>query len=112
MLPPSVLFWGRRVYWAPVLLVVTAFRQGCNPALTFQRLKLLWGPWRSTIKRWHHYFRDLFAQSSVWRRVSGRLMPPVAADRLPRSLLERCCSLCDEPGSALATCLNLLASGP
>jgi hypothetical protein len=111
-LPPSVLFWERRVYWAPVLLVVTAFRQGRSPDFTFQRLKLLWGPWRSTINRWRRYFTELFAESAVFRRVSGRLMPPVAADRLPRSLLERFCSLCDEPCSALVTCLKLLASGP
>ena len=28
VLPPSVLFWGRRVYWAAVVLVVTAPCQG------------------------------------------------------------------------------------
>jgi len=78
-LPPSVLFRERRVYRAPVLLVVTAFRQGRSPDFTFQRLKLLRGPWRSTINRWRRCFTELFAESAVWRRVSGRLMPPVAA---------------------------------
>jgi hypothetical protein len=66
-----------------VLLVVTAFRQGRSPDFTFQRLKLLWGPWRSTINRWRRYLQNCFDESAVFRRVAGRLMPPVAADRLP-----------------------------
>lgn len=39
MLPPSVLFWGRRVYWASVLLVVTAVRQGRDHGYTVEKLK-------------------------------------------------------------------------
>jgi hypothetical protein len=51
VLPPSVLFWGRRVYWAPVMLLVTALRQGRNPDATLEKLKSFCGVWRSTIKR-------------------------------------------------------------
>jgi hypothetical protein len=34
-----VRFWGRRVYWAPVVLLVTAIRQGHNPDHTLEQLK-------------------------------------------------------------------------
>lgn len=112
LLPPSVRFWGRRVYWAPVLVLMTALRQGRPPEVTLERLKGFCGVWRSTIKRWRHYFEELFADSRVYRRLSGRLMPPIAAERLPRDLLERLCQSGAEPGAALVSCLKLLALGP
>ena len=112
VLPPSVRFWGRRVYWAPVLLLVSALRQGQNPVVTLERLKSLCGVWRSTVKRWQRYFRDIFAQSIKYRRLSGHLMPPIASDQLPGSLLARFYKACGEPQAALVTCLRTLAQGP
>ena len=105
-------FWGRRVYWAPVLLLVSALRQGHSPVVTLERLKSLCGVWRSTVNRWQRYFRDLFAQSIDYRRLSGRLIPPIADHRLPKELLERFYMACDEPEVALVTCLRTLALGP
>jgi hypothetical protein len=71
MLPPSVRFWARRVYWAPVVLLVSALRQGQNPDITLTRLKGLCGVWRTTVKRWQRYFKELFARSVNYRRLSG-----------------------------------------
>jgi hypothetical protein len=110
VLPPSVRFWGRRVYWAPVLLLVTAVRQGQKPSVTLQRLKAFCGVWRSTVNRWQSYFRNLFAKSISYRRLSGYFMPPIAADQLPKTLLERFCR-CD-PQAALVICLHTLVRGP
>ena len=110
VLPPSVRFWGRRVYWAPVLLLVTALRQGKNPTVTLQRLKAFCGVWRSTVNRWQSYFLNLFVKSSRYRRLSGYFMPPIAEDKLPKTLLERFCR-CD-PQTALVSCLHALALGP
>ena len=110
MLPPSVRFWGRRVYWAPVLLLVTALRQGKKPSVTLQRLKAFCGVWRSTVKRWQRYFRNLFANSISYRRLSGYFMPPIATDQLPKSLLERFYH--SDAQSALINCLHILALGP
>jgi hypothetical protein len=45
--------------------------------------------WRSTVKRWLRYFKELFANSINYRRLSGHLMPPIGADQLPRDLLAR-----------------------
>lgn len=105
-------FWGRRAYWAPVLLIVSALRQGKNPAVTLERLKGLCGVWRSTVKRWQGYFKHLFAQSIGYRRLSGHLMPPIPPGQLPGALLERFYPAGGDPETALVTCLKTLALGP
>jgi hypothetical protein len=107
-----VRFWKRRVYWAPVLLLVSALRQGQKPAVTLERLKALCGVWRSTVKRWQHYFRDIFAQSIEYRRLAGHLMPPIAPDHLPGALLARFYQTFSDPVTALVSCLRTLARGP
>lgn len=108
MLPPSVLFWGRRVYWAPVFLVVTALRQGRDKGYTIAKLMALFGVTRQTLSRWLSYFREIFPCSQSWRRLSGRLMPPVAEDQLPRSLIERFVETRGDPELGLTACLQAL----
>jgi len=95
-----------------VLLLVSALRQGQKPAITFERLKALCGVWRSTVKRWQRYFRDLFTQSVRYRRLSGHLLPPIAPDRLPGALLARFYPGCGDPETTLISCLKTLALGP
>lgn len=112
VLPPSLRFWGRRVYWAPVFFLVTALRQGRNPDATLEKLKAFCGVWRSTIKRWQRYFRELFPRSATWRCFSGRLIPPVAVDDLPRALLARFYRACGRPEAAVVACLQVFALGP
>lgn len=109
-MPPSVRFWGRRVYWAPVLLLVTALRQGKKPSVTLQRLKAFCGVWRSTVKRWQNYFRNIFAKSINYRRLSGYFMPPIDTGQLPKTLLQRFYR--GDAQAALVTCLHTLALGP
>lgn len=110
MLPPSVLFWGRRVYWAPVMLLVTALRQGRNPDATLEKLKGLCGVWRSTVKRWQRYFGEVFIHSLRWLRLSGRLIPPIGADQLPGAVLWRFYR--GDAVSAMVKSLKLFALGP
>lgn len=110
VLPPSVLFWGRRVYWAAVLLVVTALRQGRDKGYTVERLKALFGVTRPTLTRWLSYFRQIFPCSQSWRRLSGRLMPPVNERELPRSLIERFVKTRGDPELGLTACLQALVS--
>jgi hypothetical protein len=113
VLPPSVRFWDRRVYWAPVLLLVSALRQGQKPVITLERLKALCGVCRLTVKRWEHYFRKLFTESIRYRRLSGRLLPPIDPGQLPSALLSRFAPThCVPPEAALANCLRALALGP
>jgi hypothetical protein len=112
VLPPSIRFWERRVYWAPVLFIVTALRQGRNPEHTLEQLKGFCGVWRSTVNRWKHYFRELFPQSLAYRRLSGYLIPPICSKHLPKALLERFSIAAPEPKTALVNCLRALALGP
>ncbi len=112
MLPPSVRFWGRRVYWAPVLFLVSALRQAINPTVTLEWLKARYGVWRSTVNRWQGYFHDIFPQSVGYRRLIGHLMPPIGSDQFPGALLDRFYLACGEHEAALVTCLRTLALGP
>lgn len=111
ILPPSVRFLGRKLYWAPVVMLVAAMRQGRPPVVTLQRIKLLFGAWRSTINRWQRHFTDLFPQSVAYRRLSGLLIPPIEAQHLPGALLARF-GIDHAPQSALIACLRAMAMGP
>ena len=108
MLPPSILFWGRRVYWASVLLVVTALRQGRDRGYTVEKLKALFGVTRPTLTRWFCYFRQIFPFSQSWRRLSGRLMPPVNEQELPGGLIERFMQARGDPELGLMACLRAI----
>jgi hypothetical protein len=107
-----VRFWGRRVYWAPVLWVVTALRQGRARGYTLRRLQQLFGITRPTLARWIGYFREQFPQSPGFRRLCGRLMPPVAMHQLPGALIERFVRASGEHAAGLVACLQALALGP
>jgi hypothetical protein len=102
------LFWGRRVYWASVLLVVTALRQGRDHGYTAEKLRALFGVTRSTLTRWFCYFRQIFPCSQSWQRLSGRLMPPVTEHELPSGLIERFVQTRGDPELGLTACLQSL----
>ena len=95
-----------------MLLLLTAIRQARNPDVTLEQLKKFCGVWRSTIKRWQHYFRELFPHTINYRRLSGRLMPPIAADQWPRALLAYFYQMYCDSETALIACLQKLAMGP
>jgi hypothetical protein len=42
-----------------------------------------------TLKRWRTWWREDFPATTLWQSMRERLMPPVATEELPRSLLER-----------------------
>jgi hypothetical protein len=95
------------------VLVVTALRQGRDHGYTVEKLKaLLGGVTRPTLTRWLSYFRQVFPCSQSWRRLSGRLMPPVAEDQLPGGLIERFIQTRGDPELGLTACLQALFLGP
>lgn len=110
-LPPSVLFWGRRVYWGAVLLVVTALRQQRSAGFTARRICALFGVTRPTLARWLVYFRHGFPQSRTWQQLRSRWMPPVASEAIPGAVLERLGLARDGPETTLVRCLRLLRVG-
>jgi len=77
--PPSVRFFGRRVYVATVVLMCSARWATPEEAGVPSR----------TVRRWRQSFRDEFVRSVFWRSARARVMPPVVEAELPASLLER-----------------------
>jgi hypothetical protein len=112
VLPPSVLFWGRRVYWAAVFWVVPALRQGRTRGYTVRRLQALFGLTRPTLARWCRYFREQFAHSRDFQSIRGRLLPPVAVTKLPGSLIERFQQARGDHQATLIACLRALSLNP
>lgn len=106
-----MLFWDRRVYWGAVLLVVTALRQGRSRGCTVRRLEALCGVTRPTLARWLGYFREAFSQTRAWRWLTGRLVPPVAAEALPAGVVERFVRARGDPEEGLVSCLQALHLG-
>jgi hypothetical protein len=106
-----VLFWGRRVYWAVVVLVVTALRQGRTEGITARRLQTLIGVTRPTLVRWGRYFRDCFPQTATWHRLVGRFWPPVPAGTVVADLLGRFVHTRGDPTQGLVACLVTLRAG-
>ena len=88
--PPSVRFLGRRVYWGAVVIVasvVSRVTKGAPFAPAAAEPET--GVPRRTRRRWVGWWRGTFPSSAVFVAVSGRLVPAVARDQLPGSLLER-----------------------
>jgi hypothetical protein len=111
VLPPSVLFWGRRVYWAAVVLVLTALREGRVEGITAARLQARFGVSRRTLTRWRRYFRVHFPQTATWRRLVGRVGPPGPAAARIADLLGRFIRSRGDPEQGLVACLVALDSG-
>lgn len=111
-LPPSVLFWDRKVYWSVAILVLTALRQQRTEGYSARRLQRLFGVSRPTLTRWLRYFREVFPQGHTWQRLRGRLLPPVAPEALPGGVIGRFLGARDDPEGALAACLRALRLAP
>jgi hypothetical protein len=108
VLPPSVLFWGRRVYWGAVVLVLTALRDGRGAGSSVARLRALCGVTRLTLLRWRRYFREHFLQTATWRRLVGRRWPSVPASAVVSDLLGRFVRARGDPEQGLVACLGAL----
>jgi len=110
-LPLSVLFWGRRVYWGVVIIVVTALRQQRLEGFCARKIFELFGATRLTLLRWSSYFREIFPQSKIWQLLRSRWMPPVTPESIPLAVLERLGLARGDPQATLLRCLCLLVLG-
>lgn len=111
-LPPSALYFGRRVYWGVVVMVVMALRQQRPDGVSTGRLCRLFGVSRKTVVRWDHYFVEAFPASDRWRRLRDFVGVGVRDDALPGGLLEHFVQAragAHEEG--LVACLRFLAAG-
>ena len=84
--PPSVRFLGRKVYLAAVVVLVAAMRQGPSPRRV-RELSQRFGADRQTIARWQVFWQEHFPQTRFWKVARSRLLPAVAIEILPLSLL-------------------------
>jgi hypothetical protein len=104
--PPSVRFFGRRVFFAPVFVVTSGLRESLSP-LQWKRLREWIGVSLRTLKRWAAWWRGDFPGSRFWKAAQGLLAPPApVASTLPGSLLFRFAG--DEEGRLVAA-LRFLA---
>ena len=85
--PPSVRFFGRKVYLGAVVVLVAAMRQGATPRRVCQ-LSEWFDVDPRTISRWQVFWREHFPQTPFWKVERGRLVPTVCLLAIPRSLLE------------------------
>lgn len=88
VLPPSLRFFGRRVYLGPVFVLVCAMVHGVNDRRA-AALRELVGVSRRTLARWRTWWQEDFCQSGFWRAARARFSPPVDGSGLPASLVER-----------------------
>jgi hypothetical protein len=110
-LPTSVLFFGRKVYFGCVIVMLTAVAQGLERR-TLQPLCDQFGVSRKTIKRWLSYFLHAFPGSDVWKQVRGKVSPHIGNLMLPLELLRWFFASHTCPQQALLVCLCLLAGVP
>lgn len=86
--PPSVRFLGRRVYWAAVVVLVSALTRGIT-AGGAARLREWVGVSVRTLRRWRAWWLESFVASGFWRTARARFAPPVDEGTLPGALIER-----------------------
>jgi hypothetical protein len=85
--PPSVRFLGPKVFLGPIVILISAMRQGPTP----RRVRELFTRFpadRRTIARWQVFWRDLFPQTPFWKLARARLVPLVEIITLPYSLVD------------------------
>lgn len=111
VLPPSVLFMGRRVYWANVILVVVTLRQNKPREYSKAVLMRRFGMDRKTINQWIVWFREIFPNTDQWKRIRGRVSSCVSDDYLPSSLTNYFYELKKSWEHAIIGWLKFLASG-
>ena len=86
--PASVRFFGRRVYPAVLVLVLSAMRNGVTGSRASE-LRETFGVARRTLERWRHWWRELFVKTPFWNYARGRFMPVLDYSALPEGLINR-----------------------
>ena len=84
--PPSVRFFGRRLYWGGAFVLACAYPL---TARWLARLTAELGVDRRTLCRWRRWWQEQFPRGPWWQAAKGRLAPPVEPEQLPGALLAR-----------------------
>jgi hypothetical protein len=87
-LPPSLRFFGRRVYLEAVVLLAGAVVQ--LAAVTLRAMATATGVPGRTLRRWGMWWRNALPRSSTWVLLRARFRPPPPDEaQLPCSLVAR-----------------------
>ena len=110
-LPPSLRFFGRRVYLEAAVVLGSVLRaaKGCLRVAVEAA-----GVPARTLQRWGVWWREIFPASLTWAELRSRLVPPAPDEAdLPRSLLQhlqkRCADAPDPTGESVALAARYLA---
>jgi hypothetical protein len=86
--PPSLRFFGRRLYLGPVFVLACVLVHGITVTRAAMLHELV-GVSIRTLARWRRWWLTGFPATVFWKEARARFMPPVAETELPSSLLDR-----------------------
>ncbi len=88
--PPSVRYFGRRWYVAPVFVLISAMRDGITEKRTAELREHLGASLSvRTLYRWREWWREIFVSTKFWLAARARFAPPVDPQDLPAGLEKR-----------------------
>ncbi len=111
LIPPTCRFLGRKVYWYAVILTIVSDWQNKIQNMTISKLAGKMGISRNTLKRWLHFFQNIFPVSTQWKKIRGCVSAIVKNDRLPGSLINSYLKQQSNIEKALISCLKFLSQG-
>jgi len=88
LIPPSCRFLGRKVYWYAAILTIMSDWQNKIQNITISEFAREMAISRNTLKRWIHFFKNIFPVSVQWKKIRGRVSGIVKNDRLPGKLID------------------------
>jgi hypothetical protein len=86
--PPSLRFFGRRLYLGPVFVLACVLVHGITVKRAAQLQELV-GVSIRTLARWRRWWLDSLPCTVFWKEARARFMPPVDEAEIPSSLLDR-----------------------
>jgi hypothetical protein len=75
------------VYWSIVILVTVVLQQQRTQGYSAGRIMRLVGISRHTLKRWIHYFNEVFPESGRWKRIRGRMGVEIDMGQIPSAII-------------------------
>jgi len=105
--PPSVRFFGRRVYAAVAFLLVSTLLAERISEKVAGRIEFHIGVSLETLKRWRRWWRERFVRSRFWSWARGMFSPTLSEHGVVASeIVERFGGV--EDGGGVSRCLRFL----
>jgi len=111
LIPPSLRFMGRKVYWYAAILTIVSDWQNKIQNMTISEFARKMGISSNTLKRWIHFFENTFPVSVQWKKIRGSVSAIVKNAHLPGSLINFYLQQQSNIEKALISCLKFLSQG-